>query len=80
MARKTGSLSFSVPDGFEADLDARAKQHGFKNRSEYLRALYEADKFYRLRPALSDTVERVLRLPEVEGHARGDRPVGKSAK
>lgn len=47
----------------EKDIDARAAVLGFRNRSEYLRALYEMDQYYDLRPALApDTHARLLRV------------------
>ncbi len=47
----TDRTSFSAPAGFWEDFNARAKAQGYESGSEYLRALYEADLSYGLRPA-----------------------------
>lgn len=81
MARKSRGTTFSLPEGGERDMDARAKALGYANRSEYLRALREADEHYGLVPTLDPVnMKRVLRMPaHVEGHPGGGNQ-GKSRK
>lgn len=82
MARKTQSVSFSLPEGSQDEIEKRARALGFDGRSDYLRALREADEFYGLRATLDPvTMQRVLRISaKVEGQAKGDRSSGKSDK
>jgi hypothetical protein len=74
----TDRTSFSAPAGFWKDFDARAKAQGYDSGSEYLRALYEADLSYGLRPALEPgTMRRVLRIAS---HIEGQPAVGHQRK
>jgi metal-responsive CopG/Arc/MetJ family transcriptional regulator len=76
MGRTSKGINFSLPDGMDKEIDTRALAHGYANRSEYLRALYEADLHYNFRPMLDgDNMQRVLRVPpNVEGHSLGGAP------
>lgn len=82
MGRTAQSASFSFPEGTLEEFENTARSLGFKNRSEYLRALHEAAKHYALRTTVHpETLERVLRrLPEVEGETRRGRQGGQPGK
>lgn len=69
----TDRTCFSAPTGFWKEFEARSLEHGYASASEYVRALFEADKAYRLRPMLDPgSMHRVLRIPpEIEGESGG---------
>jgi len=62
---KKGSQSFSLTKDEIADVDRRARVHGFRNRAEYLLALTEAEDYLQLVAVIDPDGRRFLRLSGV---------------
>lgn len=81
MGRTSRGTNFSLPEGMEKEMDTRAKALGYANRSEYLRALKEADEYYSLVPTLEPvSMKRVLRIPAEVERNPGTGSKGKPGK